>query len=283
MTARKPMTMNLGQGYPQLLPDAVGLQLTAATLTDASLNMPHGTAPAAPVDGDAWTTTAGFYARINGVTVGPFAAAGGVLSFNTRTGAVTLTSGDVTAALGFTPFDAAATLAILHGGTGATTAGGARTNLGLDTAATLAFDIDGTLTANSDLKIATQKAVKTYVDVAVAGSQIFGFGLDKDLSSGTLSAAFVEFVSGIAWSIPAGMGNCSIKNTGTAPSAQTDFDLQVAGVSVGTIRFASSANVATFIKASNSAVASGVTTQIVLPSTLNGMTGRLFGSIVGTR
>jgi hypothetical protein len=35
------------------------------------------------------------------------ASAGGVTSFNTRTGAVTLISGDVTAALTFTPYDAA--------------------------------------------------------------------------------------------------------------------------------------------------------------------------------
>ena len=38
-----------------------------------------------------------------------FAASGTVTSFNTRTGAVTLTSGDVTTALGYTPLDAAAT------------------------------------------------------------------------------------------------------------------------------------------------------------------------------
>jgi hypothetical protein len=33
--------------------------------------VPHGTAPTSPVDGDVWTTTAGLYVRINGVTVGP--------------------------------------------------------------------------------------------------------------------------------------------------------------------------------------------------------------------
>lgn len=31
----------------------------------------HGVAPSAPVDGDIWTTTAGLYVRVNGVTVGP--------------------------------------------------------------------------------------------------------------------------------------------------------------------------------------------------------------------
>ncbi len=45
----------------------------------------------------------------------------------------------------------------------------ARTALGLGTAAVLASDTDGTLAANSDLRIATQKAVKTYVDASVTG------------------------------------------------------------------------------------------------------------------
>lgn len=76
---------------------------------------------------------------------------GGVTSFNTRTGAVTLSSADVTTALGFTPYNSTnpsgyitasasitgnaanvtGTVAIANGGTGATTAANARTNLGL--------------------------------------------------------------------------------------------------------------------------------------------------------
>lgn len=43
----------------------------AATTSIASANLPHGTAPSAPTDGDMWTTTAGLFVRINGVTVGP--------------------------------------------------------------------------------------------------------------------------------------------------------------------------------------------------------------------
>lgn len=42
--------------------------LPASTTTAASLNVPHGTAPSSPVNGDIWTTTAGLYVRINGVT-----------------------------------------------------------------------------------------------------------------------------------------------------------------------------------------------------------------------
>ena len=49
-----------------------GLVTTPATGTSsAGLRLPHGTAPTTPVNGDMWTTTAGLYVRINGVTVGP--------------------------------------------------------------------------------------------------------------------------------------------------------------------------------------------------------------------
>jgi hypothetical protein len=45
---------------------------TVASATGAAgLNVPHGTAPTSPVNGDVWTTTAGIYTRINGATVGP--------------------------------------------------------------------------------------------------------------------------------------------------------------------------------------------------------------------
>jgi hypothetical protein len=44
-----------------------------------------------------------------------------------------------------------------------------RTTLGLGTVATLASDTDGTLAANSDSRVATQKAVKTYVDGIITG------------------------------------------------------------------------------------------------------------------
>lgn len=46
-------------------------QFIAPTTARASIGLPHGTAPTTPVDGDMWTTTAGLFVRINGVTVGP--------------------------------------------------------------------------------------------------------------------------------------------------------------------------------------------------------------------
>lgn len=43
----------------------------AGTTGVSPLRIPHGSAPFAPVNGDIWTTTAGLFVRINGVTVGP--------------------------------------------------------------------------------------------------------------------------------------------------------------------------------------------------------------------
>lgn len=48
--------------------------LAAATTSYASLNLPHGSAPTSPVNGDVWTTSSGLFVRVNGATVGPLAA-----------------------------------------------------------------------------------------------------------------------------------------------------------------------------------------------------------------
>lgn len=75
-----------------------GGTMTGALVTLASasggagVNLPHGAAPTSPVNGDVWTTTGGLYARINGVTKGPFLDAVGSylpLSGGTLTGKLT--------------------------------------------------------------------------------------------------------------------------------------------------------------------------------------------------
>jgi hypothetical protein len=50
------------------------LTAAASTASFAGFNLPQGTAPASPADGDLWTTTTGVYARISGVTVGPLSS-----------------------------------------------------------------------------------------------------------------------------------------------------------------------------------------------------------------
>jgi hypothetical protein len=84
----------------QLTIDSTGLSTfvgrvvtSASTTTRAGLNLPHGSAPSAPVDGDQWTTSAGLFVRINGVTVGPLAGSSGGITGTLTSGRVPVASG----------------------------------------------------------------------------------------------------------------------------------------------------------------------------------------------
>lgn len=63
----------------------------------------------------------------------------------------------------------------------------------------------------------------------------------------------------------------SVGSAGTAPSAQTDFDIRKGVGSVGTIRFAASSTVATFIMASDTVFESAEKMSIQTPGNLNGL------------
>ena len=74
-----------------------GRLVTAAPgASTAGLNLTPGTAPASPSDGDMWATSSGFYARVNGVTIGPLS--GGTSSSFAATSPITVSfpSGVVT-------------------------------------------------------------------------------------------------------------------------------------------------------------------------------------------
>jgi hypothetical protein len=64
-------TLRVGSAQLKAVALANGLTLPAGTTAIAALNIPHGSAPSSPVNGDIWTTTAGLYVRINGSTIGP--------------------------------------------------------------------------------------------------------------------------------------------------------------------------------------------------------------------
>ena len=70
------------------------LNTFASSAASAGLNIPQGTAPSSPVNGDIWATSAGVFAYINGSTVGPFGAglAGTVTVPQGGTGQTTFTS-----------------------------------------------------------------------------------------------------------------------------------------------------------------------------------------------
>ena len=107
---------------------------------------PKASAPTLDNDGNAlqtgalyWNTTSNALFIRNGGTWDPaaFSASGSVTSFNTRTGAVTLTSGDVTTALGFTPGQGTVTSVAASVPTGLTVTGSPVTGSG-----TLAISYD---------------------------------------------------------------------------------------------------------------------------------------------
>lgn len=82
-SADKPLVIVAGQ--TRQLPSGDTLQVNASASGGASINIPHGSAPSAPVNGDVWTTTAGIYVRVNGSTIGPLttvSGGGGLLASN---------------------------------------------------------------------------------------------------------------------------------------------------------------------------------------------------------
>lgn len=64
-------------GAVKVLPSTDTLKTNASASGGASINIPHGTAPSSPNNGDCWTTTAGLYCRVNGATVGPYGTGSG--------------------------------------------------------------------------------------------------------------------------------------------------------------------------------------------------------------
>jgi hypothetical protein len=101
--ADKPLVMESAK--IKQLPAATTLQLNAPTTGAASINLPHGTAPTSPTDGDCWTTTSALSCRINGSTVsygsgggsGTVTTTGSPASGNLAkfSGSTSITSGDL--------------------------------------------------------------------------------------------------------------------------------------------------------------------------------------------
>lgn len=96
---------------------------------------------------------------------------------------------------------------------------------GTDTFGQLDLDTDGTLAANSDTRLATQKAVKTYADSSAAGRQPIPTG---SAGFGVGSAAFLEYTDTSA--LTNGSTTTSVKHAvlGSA-SHSTDPQRAIAG------------------------------------------------------
>lgn len=136
------------------------INFVASAAGAASIGLPHGTAPSAPVDGDVWTTSTGFFARVSSATYQVSflnaaetytakktfpAGSTSFASFNVPAGAAPTTpvNGDVWATTtqlvyrmngvskNVAFWDANSLMPVANGGTGASTAAGAKANLGI--------------------------------------------------------------------------------------------------------------------------------------------------------
>lgn len=90
----------------------------------------------------------------------------------------------------------------------------------------------------------------------------------------------IPFARAVAF--PAGLTG-SVAKAKTAATAQTDFDVQKNGVSVGTIRFAASASSASFIAASAFSLAAGDVLSIIAPAVADTTLADIGFVLTGTR
>jgi len=80
----------------------------------------------------------------------------------------------------------------------------------------------------------------------------------------------LRFLANRAFTLPSGLPDAS-GHAGTAPSADTDFDIQLNGTSVGTMTFLSGSSAASFTLSSQQAVSAGDRLDVVSPGTVNGI------------
>lgn len=148
--------------------------VSASTTTAASINVPHGTAPSSPTNGDIWTTTIGMYARINGNTVGPFGtgatytnsaptAITGALWANSDYNSLSVYTGSRWASMTGTPpvsKTATYTLALGDEGTVLVMSGGTTNNITVPTNASVAFPV------GSSIMVVQTSAIQTVISGA---------------------------------------------------------------------------------------------------------------------
>lgn len=198
----------------------------------------------------------------------------GVSSVNGQTGAVTLDGAaiGITDAGGyFTGTEVEAALQEL---------GASRAALG--TVATLASDTDGTLAANSDTRVATQKATKTYVDATVGAKPFDVHAFYPGVP--TASAKVLRVPVARAVSFAANFAG-SYAKAGANATGSTVFDIQKNGSSIGSATFAAGAASATLTTSggTSQSLAAGDVLAIVGPATADATLADIGFALAGTR
>lgn len=184
---------------------AKGLTTVASATGGAGFNLPPGTAPTSPVNGDLWLTSTAILARIGGVTVTLGASAGaGLLSSNNLSDVASAATSRTN--LGVTATGADITYSFRANNlSDLANAGTARTNLGLTTAATTAIGTSGATipllsTANTWTLAQTFSAAAvfsvapTFTDASGTRTAL-GLGTSATVATGT-SGATIGLLNG---------------------------------------------------------------------------------------
>jgi hypothetical protein len=209
----------------------------------------------------------------------------GVSSFNTRTGAITLSYSDVTTALGFTPASLAS-----PNFSGTPTAPTATAGTSTTQLATTAFVTSAITAANagvSSFNGRTGAVSLTNSDVINSIGYIpLGPGSKYyDVVGGALgpivaSQLLAQFVSGRTVNFPAGLTN-SQAYAAVAPTAAVALTIVANGTSVGTINFAAGAHTGTFTAASAFGVTAGQLITVTAPATADSTFATVSFTILG--
>jgi hypothetical protein len=231
-TADPTTPLVVKSGQTRVLPSGDTVVLNASSTAGASIRLPPGTAPIAPVNGDCWTTTGGLFCRISGATVGPYsssAAAGTVTSVSVASAngvsgsvATATTTPAITLALGaITPSSVAASGTITGSNLSGTNTGDQNLAPYATTAAVAAGyqPLDGDLTSIAGLAGGSGLAKKTSANTWTLDTSTYLTGnqsitLSGDVG-GTGATSIGTTVTKINGTSLAGLGTGILKNTTT--------------------------------------------------------------------
>ena len=273
------------------------LTTVASTTTTAGFNVPPGTAPTAPNNGDMWSTTSGFYVRVNGFTVGPLAA--GTTGSFAATSPITVSAVAGVVTYGFN-FTVANTFLAQQTNQGATTTSpGWYTQLAGDTFPRVRVGLNATDVASVAFGPGST-ARDTFIERAAAATLRFGapdaaapvaqtIGV-QNVVAGTANTAGANFTVSGSQGTGTGIGGSILFKTaaaGSTGSAVNSLSTVLTLDSTGLATFARSAvfgaptggdkgvgtvNAQALVYSGGNAVAASATTPIVLNATTGVLT-----------
>lgn len=115
--------------------------------------------------------------------------------------------------------------------------------------------------------------------------RFFGFAYDRPIGSILTGKPIRNVDAGVPWTILAApsFGSHQARIDGLGPTSSTTFLIQVNAVTIGSFNFGASAITGVFTIATDAPVSINQTVTIVAPANLNGMSGTMYGTILGRR